>query len=111
MKIRIYQINMDRDTNRIAFCGLDQIKKYFGITEVDSKIYDMVYEGNTSCSTLDEVYEMFNLNHPEDFKGWSLSVSDVVEIIESEGIQKGFYFCDSYGFTNISFDSENCEVR
>lgn len=102
---------MDRDTNRIAFCGLDQIKKYFGITEVNSRIYDKVYEGNTSCSTLDEVYEMFNLHHPEDFKGWSLSVSDIVEIVDGGVHFPGFYYCDRFDFKRIPFDCTKCAVR
>jgi len=41
-----------------------------------------VYEGEINCSDLEEVYRMFNLNHPEGYHGRSLSVSDVVEVID-----------------------------
>ena len=41
--------------------------------------------------------------------GRSLSVSDVVEITESEIIKEGFYFCDDAGFKPIEFDAELAE--
>ena len=49
---------------------------------------------------------MFNLEHPEDYRGRSLSVSDVVEVVEAEAVKPGFYFCDSVGFESVSFDPE-----
>lgn len=54
---------------------------------------------------------MFNQNRPAEFHGWSLSVSDIVEVVESGIVEKGFYFCDSWGFTEIEFESEKAGIR
>ena len=81
MNIRIYQINMDRDTERKAFEGIENLERLFGSADIDSSIYDKVFEGEVDCNSLESVYQKFNLDHPEDYCGRSLSVSDVVEII------------------------------
>jgi len=82
MNIRIYQINMDRDTERKAFEGLDNLKRLWGSPDIDSSLYDKVYEGEVDCDSLEGVYSIFNAYHPEDYRGRSLSVSDVVEVID-----------------------------
>lgn len=110
MKITIYQINPDRDVNRMMFMAHDRLEKFQGSSEVDSKIYDKMYENPVPCNSLEEVYQMFNLNRPEDFRGHSLAVSDVVEVSESEKVADGFYFCDSFGFQNVAFDPAQCAV-
>ena len=81
MNIRIYQVNMDRDTERKAFESLDNLKQLFGNTNIDSSIYDKVFDGEVDCNSLEEVFQKFNLDRPEDYRGRSLSVSDVVEVI------------------------------
>lgn len=83
MKIKIYQINMERDTERIAFESLELLEQYQGSKEINSTLYDMVYEGEVDCAGLEDVFQMFNLDHPEGYKGRSLSVSDVVEVVEA----------------------------
>lgn len=83
MKIKIYQINLERDTKRIAFESLELLEQYQGNKEINSTLYDKVYEGEVDCAGLEDVFQMFNLDHPEDYKGRSLSVSDVVEVVES----------------------------
>lgn len=103
MDITIYQINMGRDHNRIAFEGLDLLKLYQGSDKIDSRIYDRVFEGEVDCKDLEDVYRKFNLEHPEGYKGRSLSVSDVVEIVDENG-DSTFHFCDSIGFKQIDFD-------
>lgn len=103
MDITIYQINMGRDHNRIAFEGLDLLKMYQGSDKIDSRIYDRVFEGEVDCKDLEDVYRKFNLEHPEGYKGRSLSVSDVVEIVDENG-DSTFHFCDSIGFKKIDFD-------
>ncbi len=44
------------------------------------------------------------MNHPDDYRGRSLSVSDIVEIKEAEDISPGFYYCDNFGFKKVKFD-------
>ena len=38
MKIKLYQVNMERDTNRVAFTGYENLEKFQGSPEIDSKI-------------------------------------------------------------------------
>ena len=106
MEIKIYQINMDRDANRIAFSGLSQLEKYQGSPEIDSGVYDEVFSGEVSCTGLEDMFRMFNLEHPQGYSGRSLSVSDIVQVVSSTDVVPGFYFCDSFGFQEISFDPE-----
>ena len=103
MDIKIYQINLSRDDDRVAFLGLSQLDKFQESSKVNSEIYDKVVEADT----LEGVYQMFNCDCPEDFQGHSLSVSDVVEIVG--GKDAGFYFCDSIGFQPVKFEPEQTQ--
>jgi hypothetical protein len=109
MKIKIYQVNMDRDDNRVAFMGLAALPKFQGNAEPKSALYDSVFEGDVMCKTLEDVYATFNRNHPVGYKARSLSVSDVVEVVEDKKIEPGFYFCDSIGFQKVSFDPKQTQ--
>ena len=105
----IYQINTERDDNRICFLGLDTLERFQHSKEVDPVLYDRVYDGKLDCNSLETIYQKFNVDHPADYKGRSLSVSDVVEIRESDTLNPGFYFVDSIGFKAISFDKSLCK--
>lgn len=109
MKIRIYQINFGRDEKRVSSQGLDELKQFQGTTDINSSIYDCVFSGNVECKGLEDVFQKFNTDHPTGYTGRSLSVSDIVEVIESDDIKQGFYFCDRIGFKEVSFDSEKAE--
>ncbi len=111
MKIKIYQIENDRDEKRVKFLRFDSLEKFQGSSKVNPEIYDLVYSSDVECKSLEDVFQMFNIAHPEDFKGHSLSVSDVVEVCEASDVKKGFYFCDSFGFKEIEFDSSKCKVN
>lgn len=100
MKIRIYQINMDRDTNRMAFMNYEFANKH-GFTP---EIYDLVYDGDLDAENLEDIYTILNIGkRPEDFKGHSLSVSDIVELVKTDN--STFHFCDSFGWETINFDT------
>ena len=107
MDIKIYQINLSRDDDRVAFLGHAQLDKFQGSSKVNSEIYDKVFEGAVEADTLEGVYQMFNCDCPDDFRGHSLSVSDVVEIVG--GKDAGFYFCDSIGFQKVEFEPERTQ--
>ena len=53
------------------------------------------------------VQKMFNCDCPDGFRGHSLSVSDVVEIVGDK--DAGFYFCDSIGFQRVEFDPDQAQ--
>ena len=108
MKIKIYQINMDRDNGNYSFTNYENTIRRTG-GGIRSSIYDCVFDGEVACKGLEEVYEKFNIDSPPGFKGHSLSVSDIVEIAESDSVEKGYYFCDSIGFKKIDFEPEKAE--
>lgn len=105
--IRIYQIDSKRDVNRVKFESLDRLELYQGHSNVDPSIYDVVFDGSVDASNIEDIYYVFNMHHPANYRGHSLSVSDVVEIISSKDIPKGFYYCDDFGFKTIEFDTKN----
>ena len=49
----------------------------------------------TTEAVLDILFEKFNLRHPKNYHGRSLSVSDVVDLDGSK------YYCDSFGWVKI----------
>ena len=106
MEVKIYQINMDRDENRICFMGLDSLPRFQGTDQIDSSIYDLVYAGDVPCSNLEGVYRMFNIDHPDGYTGRSLSVSDVVQIQDGSKNGPTFHYCDSIGFKEVQFVPE-----
>lgn len=108
MNITIYQINMERDINRIAFMSYENLNHFQGSQDIDCKIYDKAFEGDVDCQSLEDVYRKFNLDHPEDYKGRFLSVSDVIEVKTGEEVTPGFYFCNDFGFKEVSFDPSLC---
>lgn len=110
MKIRVYQINSDKDENRMMFMAYDRLELFQGSSEIDCKIYDKVYDKEVDCSNLEEVYTLLNIHRPADYEGRSLSVSDVVEVYESDAVPSGFYFCDSVGFKQVTFHPEECGI-
>lgn len=66
--------------------------------------YDLVYTGvlpdaDDPPSVLDDLYATFNLNQPDDFEGHSLSISDVVVLVQGEHIAS--YYIDSASYQQI----------
>lgn len=49
--------------------------------------------------TLESIYQKFNIDHPADFKGHSLSVSDVVVL--RHGDRQEAHYCDDVGFQEV----------
>ena len=95
----IYQINSDRDTNRVKFWGYDFAVKKNGT--IDLSIYDKIYQGQKDVTSLDNLFMMFNIDHPKGFHGHSMSVSDIVKIISSDVLKPGYFFCDSFGWREV----------
>ena len=72
MRVKIYQINPERDSNRMKFMSLSDSQP------PDPSIYDEVFDAEIDENELEEIYGRFNtVGHPL-FRGHSLSVSDVV---------------------------------
>lgn len=105
MKISIYQINLEKDIQGAAFESYENLKKMQpDFRGVDSSVYQRVFDGEVAAKDLEDVYRIFNIDRPGDYRGRSLSVSDVVRVSESENVASGFYYCDSIGFRQVDFD-------
>ena len=54
---------------------------------------------------LEEIFKIFNIKRPEDFKGHSLSVGDIVEFRDLEECEKGTekFICDSFGWRRVEW--------
>ena len=95
MKFKLYQIK-DVENCKYAFGGYNTaMKNNFSIND-----YEVVYEGEVMIkpdvhAMLETVFYIFNCRRPEDFKGRSMSISDVVEL------NGKVYYCDSFGFKEI----------
>lgn len=105
--IKIFQINPNRDVNRVMFCRYDKFKKKD--IQFDFSIYDEIWSGEEpdGCDDLEGIFEVFNLYHPQDFEGHSLSVSDIVQIVGSDEKSNGFYYCDSFGWEKLDENKIN----
>ena len=100
MKIGIYQIDWQMDLHNVMFMSHDYMTKATGSDKIDGDIYDLIWEGEVDCEDLDDVYRMFNINKPENFKGRSMSVSDVIEVYDPDGGSR-FWYVDSIGFKEV----------
>ena len=94
----IYQIKSGDETRDYRFEPYDRLQAMG--RSVDRANYDLVYtaplDGKT---TLEDIYRTFNIDHPADFKGHSLSVSDVVVL--HQGGKDTAHYCDSFGFQQV----------
>ncbi len=101
----IYQLKDIPENRDIHFERFSYLEKR-GIA-VSAKNYNAVYSGKLSAGeTLDSIYERFNLHHPDDFRGHSLSVRDVVVIHKND--KDIPFYVDAFGFRQVpEFFSEN----
>ena len=93
----IYQIRRVDETRDVRFEPYERLLKA-GL-KPDFKTYDKMYEadvsmlsGKSTGEKLESAFYVFNQERPEDFKGHSLSVSDVVVLDDTA------YYVDSVGF-------------
>lgn len=108
-RIRIYQINLSKDKDRVAFLGRAELEMFQGSTAINSKIYDLVFDGDVRNDSLEDLYRIFNGEYPENYRARSMSVSDVVEVFEDG--KSEFFFCDTIGFAKVDFDPQACFRR
>ena len=94
----IYQLKDSAETRNIRFMDMDYLEKE-GIP-VSRENYTLVYTGElTEGMSLEDIYTKFNIDHPADFTGHSLSVSDVV-VLHQDG-ENTSHYVDSVGYREI----------
>ena len=91
-QFRIYQLPVE---HKAKFMDLEFVKEHSIMPKLED--YKLVWEGEVEDNiTLDGIFHKFNVAHPEDFKGYSLSMSDIVEM------DGKFFYCDSYSWENVT---------
>lgn len=102
--IRIYQLK--DDNKEILFEPLSFVERK-GI-QLKKEMYDIVYEYkimdeiNDMNIFLEKIFERFNLKIPKDYKGHSLSISDIVGV-KIDGEEQAYYV-DRIGFKQVKFE-------
>ena len=91
-----YKIKQIKDVENCAYA----CKRYaWAENVIDLNDYEVVYEGELDCpempNALEELFEIFNVRRPEDFKGRGMTISDVVEIDGKN------YYCDFVGWEEL----------
>ena len=94
----IYQIKGGDETRDLRFEPYDRLQAAGNV--VDRANYELVYSAPLAPGTsLEDIYTRFNIDHPKDFKGHSLSVSDVV-VLHQDG-QDAAHYVDSFGYKEV----------
>ena len=107
----ILQLREDVDDNiPLMFANYSYLQKKEMEPEIDR--YEVVYHGSISMSEdvnrqLEDLYVKFNIDHPDDFRGHSMSVSDIVALKVVGEVS--FHYVDSVGFQKLEnfMKSEN----
>lgn len=100
----IYQLKYEQETAKLLFQPVRKLQEA-GI-QVERRNYDAVYTGSLPSGwkrrseCLNKLYYEFNMCHPSDFKGHSMSVSDVVGLKINGKITT--HYVDSTGFRELS---------
>lgn len=103
---KIYQLKKGEEYHNLRFTRWDDMPRFN--LSFDRKNYDEVYGGNIADVTkfpfkegiLEDIFKKFNSDRPEDFKGRSLSVSDVVVLEDKEG--SSAHFVDTVGMVDVT---------
>lgn len=86
---QIYQLKRSEETRELQFESYDRLKESGQTLNPDN--YVKVYEEElTEGLSLEDIYTRFNIDHPKDFYGHSLSVSDVV-VLHKDGKDTAHY--------------------
>ena len=100
----IYQLKYEQETAKLLFQSVKKLQEA-GI-QVDRRNYNAVYTASLPSGwkrrseCLNKLYYEFNMCHPSDFQGHSMSVSDVVGLKINGKITT--HYVDSLGFRELS---------
>ena len=94
----IYQLKDGEGTRDFRFEPYDRLQ-VAGLA-VERSNYELIYTAPLTAGTsLDDIFTRFNIDHPKDFKGHSLSVSDVV-VLHQNG-QDAAHYVDRAGYKEV----------
>ncbi|MGN0294693.1 MAG: YodL domain-containing protein [Lachnospiraceae bacterium] len=98
----ILQLRHTEETRDEQFASYEWLRRQGKESEIDH--YEVVYTAplpvvSSLEDTLESLYVTFNLHHPSDFTGHSLSVSDIVALKVENRVSS--YYVDSIGFVEL----------
>lgn len=93
----IYQLKQSIENMGRAFMPLKYLREKD--IPVQRERYDLIYQASLKDETLDDLHLKFNLYHPADYTGHSMSISDVV-VLQKDGTRTAFYV-DDMGFAEV----------
>ncbi len=98
----IYQLRRDNATVDLRFMNSEYLQKK-GI-ELQYENYELVYTGaltqdGSQIEKLEDLYRIFNIEHPQDFTGHSLSISDIVALKQAGVVS--YHYVDSIGYKEL----------
>ena len=98
----ILQLKRTDETAFERFASLKLLEEMKHSPNIDH--YEVVYTGqlpkfNDVSVMLEDLYTMFNIDHPQDFYGYSMSVSDIVVLKASDVVSS--HYVDSIGFKEL----------
>ena len=98
----ILQLRYTEETAYERFESMEGLRRQGKQPDIDH--YEVVYIGpllpyKDLNTMLEQTYEKFNLDHPADFRGHSLSVSDIIAIRQNGVVS--CHYVDSIGFQTL----------
>lgn len=100
MNVKIFQVKENKE--QFLFSPWRRVRDIFDFNNY-KEVWDCDFEKDISPipSTnnnwnLDEIFKVFNINHPLGYHGHSLSISDIVKLGDE------YFFCDSFGWENVT---------
>lgn len=94
----IYQVNADAD---FSFMGWEMANKHGWSFAEYHMVWNGIEDERDDYDLLNYLYGVFNLNHPKEFRGHSMSVGDIVRVWDGVNNVK-YYYCDSFGWEDIT---------
>ena len=98
----IYQLKNDDTVAELRFMNSDHLKVKGVEPQYDN--YELVYTGaltqdGSQIEKLEDLYRIFNIEHPQDFTGHSLSISDIVALKQAGVVS--YHYVDSIGYKEL----------
>lgn len=99
----IYQLKRDDATTNLHFMNYEWLQKNGIEPQYDN--YELVYTGaltqdGNQLNKLEDLYRIFNIEHPQDFTGHSLSISDIVALKQAGVVS--YHYVDSVGYKELA---------
>ena len=95
----IYQVPPGPEGRNLRYRSYEELQAD-GLS-VDRKNYQLIYTAPLDKdTTLDEIYRRFNMEHPADYKGHSLSMGDIV-VFRQDGKQTAYYVDEGADYRQV----------